>query len=355
MMSNEPSFLSSSDSLHTAESERNARLQMDAFQARLRAFEESLHTAIDTELQFRKDMTESLNSLHMLIAEQRAEDARLTDLVQQDTQRSREVMADYDSLASSFRQNVQPPDPTRLRDAFRTVGIVLSFIFMAPIQVILWLVTQFITRLRFGTTCSAIFSRLKGANAYGSAPVTVVTVRKGTTARASSRHHRRLSMRSGGQRRNGSDFVLSSTLAATASQSATLSPGTQTLPSSVMNGLVDMQNEPLPKCSYTHGETLIDSEEIEGSDGSKQALRKDSASSSSSDVFVDARTCNVGSEQQLMEEQAGDDGETETSGERDGRPAWALPLNSESALADMGNFPSAEFWHICDEEMKLDF
>ncbi|KAI0565682.1 hypothetical protein FGB62_16g231 [Gracilaria domingensis] len=354
-MSDAPSFLSSPDSLHPGDSDRNARLQLEALQTRLRTFEDALQTAIDAELQFRTEMADALNSLRMLIAEQRSEDARLTELVQQDTQRSREVMADYDNLASSFRENVQPPDPTRLRDAFRTVGIVLSFILMAPIQAIWWLLTQFITRLAFGTTLTTVFARLKGSSNASTAPsATVATARRATTPQAFGRHNQRSSVPSGSNVRNGSDLPLSSRFVA-GSQSATQSPGTQTLPSSIANGLVELQTSSFRKPTDTNGDTSIDSEELEASDSSKLALRKDAAVSSSSDVFVDARTSSFGSDREANDGQDEDDSDTETSGEPDGRPAWALPLNSESALPDMANFPPAEFWHISDEEMKLDF
>ncbi|PXF40227.1 hypothetical protein BWQ96_10065 [Gracilariopsis chorda] len=354
-MNDDPSPPSSSDSLSTPEEQHNLRLQIDALQIRLHSFEEALQSAIDAELQFRHEMTDALTSLHSSIAAQRSEDARLTDLVQQDTQRSREVMADYDNLASSFRENVQPPDPTRLRDACRTIGIVLSFIFMAPIQAVLWLLSQFFTRLSFGASLTSLTARFTTqSNSSANSTFPSAAARRNASTRSSGRQRRRASIASDNNVRANTDLPPSSRLGVP--PSASHSPGTRTLPSSIVNDFTDLQAN---KSAGTNAATSVDSDGQVTSDTLQKVLGKEAQPlSSSSDVFVDARTGDAGWDSEHAEQRPHaeeEDFDTESSVDVDGRPAWALPLSSDNTLPDLGNFPSAEFWHISHDDMKLDF
>lgn len=354
-MNDEISPSCSSDSLSTPAEQRDLRLQIDALQNRLHSFEEALQSAIDAELQFRHEMTEALTSLHSSIAAQRSEDARLTDLVQQDTQRSREVMADYDNLASSFRENVRPPDPTRLRDACRTIGIVLSFIFMAPIQAVLWLVSQFFTRLSFGVSLTSLTTRFTSlSNSSTNSTFPSGAARRNASSRSSGRQRRRASIASDNNMRATADLLPSSRQGMPPSVSH--SPGTRTLPSSVVNDFVDLQAN---KSVGTNAGTSLDSDDQVTTDTPHKGLGKEAQpTSSSSDVFVDARAGDAGWDSENTEQRTyANEGlsDTESSVDMDGRPAWALPLSSDNTLPDMGNFPSAEFWHISHDEMKLDF
>lgn len=329
--------------------------QIKALQAQIRTFEEAIQAAIENEKQLNLQMAQAVCSIESLITRQKSEDCRLTELVEQDTQRSREAIADYYHLASTFREKSQTPHRNRLRDAFRTIGIVLSFILIAPIQAVLWLLTQLFATLQSRAWMNSVRNRLKAIFAMAKSSASMFkSAERSNYARISGRRRSRSPAHKSDRRDGLGDSATERQL-----PSQTYDEGAEANKNHKRLDMATDRTGQRPRTRNVHdsdtGEATWNSIERRASwDSGRRWTQREDTTSCSSEVFVEAQSNIIRGGSGEDELSDGDEGIETQERMGDGtRPGWALPEQGSASFMDFTNFPLLDLDSLSDSEMEL--
>lgn len=314
---------------------------------RLAKFESNLQAAAESEKEFCTFVQTFTNSMDSSILKHIEEDRRLTRLIAEDTRRTQEAKDEYDALASRFDNDMRAPSPTKIREFLRTVsvyiGIVLSLVFMAPLHAIWFVISKVLAGLGLITR-----------------PVFVARKRKANEKAEASR--RKATKRDGSRRSPHRQGHKNGDAASPSSKSANkASPGEQqhnesTSPSATASRAHRMRGRAGSSTkTATNAKHGSDAFEHSSSEAGRHEDDVDAKLMTDLDEFVDALSAvesrsasNSQRTNQVDDDDSdGDDGESV-------RPGWAIPTNSSGTFPEYSTFPSAEFWNISADDIKLE-
>lgn len=358
---------------------------IDILAARVDTFEHELQDAMASEHAFRKNLHTVTQALDSFFKNHRTEDMHLTALIQEDSQRSREANEEYDILAARLDDVIRPNRSTKrvelLRNISLYISIFLSVVFMAPIHAVVWLFESMLFRLGY----RRMDDSYRSDNVYGNVANGrrgEQNSRRGTTSSQSSTPHRmknKISAPDARQRPktraypNGIDSDESSPSPAVhgvtqyreADNSSTMpeihqsdlavnSESDDVLPLTPKAGF-------LLECSGENDSRIGQNGDENASRIQSAGLRTESPSWDSEDVFLDANA-EVGirsmdgavvrdEKEARIQLDGGSHGEFGPSE----RPDWAEPFGSDETMGELSSFPSADFWKISEDDIRLEF
>lgn len=346
--------LGSDPALHD---EELLKVEIAKLAARVVSFEHKLETAVQSENEFLNNIRTLTGSLDSFVVRHLEDDHNLTRLIEEDTQRSREVKEEYDALASRFDDDVRPPSPTRVREFARTVsvyvGIVLSVVFMAPLSAVWWLLATLLAKMGYqrSTDVTPVYSSANRSrrSRASSAPVSGLP------------RNLRMSRKKRGTSASNAHTVQTEFLEGeteTLGEAKILKDGTSNLISGA-KAAASPQEETDNASKMAYDTDIGETDSSKDSEDEKNAPQTEACSSKGSseddEVFVDAfgSAASIGNEKVKNPASQNQDGEKRAS--EPSRPGWALLSGSSETNADLATFPSSEFWDISDDEIKLDF
>lgn len=332
--------------------------------SRVTAFEQSLESAVQTEKHFRSNIQALLDSLDTFVERHVEKDRLLTQLIEEDTQRSKEAKEEYDALASRFDHNLRKDNLTHTRDWLRTVsvyaGIVLSVVLMAPLHAFWWLLTRTLTRIGLLKSSEEpiIYPNVRRRGRYTSSA--------SERSQAGTRHRRRSSDANVPAPQGSKAPQFSSTLRRNEDIKASMKEfNSQDSNDITMEGLKVDANVPHAQESSDSERCYTSRDQVSEGDGTglyRENVHQPETESDGEDEFFDAR--NDLQERVEYSERAKPGQTEETTQEKEEinvpaedvpeRPGWALPAGSDETLPDMSSFPSSEFWEISDEDIRLE-
>lgn len=350
---------------------------------RVDTFERELQDAMASEQAFRNNLHTVTQALETFFENHREEDMRLTSMIQEDSQRSREAKEEYDILAARLDDSIRPNHSTKRVELVKTISlyisIVLSVVFMAPIHAIVWLFESLIYRLGYRRMDEAyrpdnIYvdgstrhrtrqhpGRIGVSSQYPTSPQVVSRV---SSPGVRQRSRPRPAPRETGVPRSSAVGVPThdmETDGATGEMQADIPevrPGKDTVRTQLPTVETEASIEINEESDSTRGH---DGERLEASI-QDPVLESESSSSDSEDVFLDAKgeaeTPVVKKAEASSVKGQVRKHSDENSGTRigaSGRPDWAEPFNSEETLPELSSFPSADFWNISEDDIRLDF
>lgn len=297
---------------------------LDLLSMRIDTFEQELHEAITAERTFRRSLQTVSHALDGFVESHRQEDMQLSQLIAEDTQRSRETKEEYDALAARFDAAFRGNGSTTRREIVATVwlyvGIVLSVVFIAPVHLIVSIVDGVVRRVGYGT---------EGYN--------------GGRSGARERQRRRIRGRgeAAGKKRRGRDDDEKG------------------------RSGVEVRDQGKGAEKYngkdrTEEAATVKKEEEEGEE--EEEVEEEQSGSDEDDVFVDA----VSGEEKDVKRRArvrkrGTRSRDTMSGtsasgtmENERRPDWARIGDDDGESGVVEEFPSNEFWNICDDDLRIE-
>lgn len=330
---------------------RELETELSNISERLAVFDTNLRASAESEKDFCTFVQTFTNSMDTFILQHIEEDRKLTRLIAEDTQRAQDAKREYDTLASRFDDDVRPPNPTKIREFLSTmstyIGIVLSLIFMAPLHAVWSTIIKLLTSLGLVSRTAEVRNRRDGRG------TPEATRRQIKSPRQERRPHAQFrQQRNDLQRRT------------TQSQ-----PSSQRLPRRLRDG----KHKLSPKSASSERRSLRTrtktasttstgrNEGISSAANINEALnirrQRNASNKDEKEVFVDARDKNETPDvslRHLSNQEIGDDMDSYVDDNDSSRPCWAVPNGESGTFRDDSTFPSADFWNISTDDIRLE-
>lgn len=378
----------------SADDASHIQAALEMLSTRVDTFEHNLQQTFEAERVFRASLQTVSNALDAFVQTHVQEDELLTRLIEEDTQRSREAKERYDVLAARFEDSLRPHASTRRRELLKTVslyiGIVLSVVFMAPLHLVLSLFEKLLFRMGYRRHDDVNVGYAEATARYRARQ----NWRRAANATRFSntlRNRRRLGAAELHPERSSLSTSLRSTQSSS-THSSSLSLGVLPdidrqlqamhldIPGASPQEDTVWLAESLAKMSADTGRNRRtsmskDDGRIDGAEASVEENGIDSGDlAGQEDGFVDAKAGagkvdgqvgrkDVDNGKGKDAEKRKSNGATTRGGEKKSdrrakdeskRPDWARPFDDDHSPPETAKFPSADFWNISNDEIRID-